>query len=255
LLLRGRIAWHLVSLAALCWVFVFGQARASILTFDISTSSSGTAISNSSQIIPADVDYGDNITSATLASGFTDTNGHFYRYGAGNGPTPDITVDYATVRTSASSLVTYNGAPYDRAVYLNDNSTNIGAQLTFTPATGFESRVNSFDVQSDNGALQSGTWTVYAGSTSGPVLATGTWGTNSGALDTVDVSAAGAFAGAEVLQIVQTSGGPRDTGYDNVNFDQLAISAPEPASCLLLALGGMLGWTGRIQALRCKKRT
>jgi hypothetical protein len=111
-------------LIALSSVFTYAEARASVLTFDL------TGISNNQIVNSA---YGDNITAATVGS---------FSYGFAQGFTPNVTVDYGPL--SPKLWTTQFG---DLANVLISSSPDPNLLIvTFTAANGFSVRLHSFDL-------------------------------------------------------------------------------------------------------------
>jgi hypothetical protein len=111
-------------LIALSSAFTCTEARASVLTFDI------TGISNNQIVNSA---YGDNITAATVGS---------FSYGAANGFTPDVTVDYGP---ASPKLWTTQFGDLTNVLISSSPDPNL-LILTFTAENGFNVSLHSFDL-------------------------------------------------------------------------------------------------------------
>jgi hypothetical protein len=111
-------------LIALSSVFTYSVTRASVLIFDI------TGISNNQIVNSA---YGDNITAATVGS---------FSYGAAQGFTPNVTVDYGP---ASPKLWTTQFGDLTNVLISSSPDPNL-LIVTFTAANGFNVRLHSFDV-------------------------------------------------------------------------------------------------------------
>jgi hypothetical protein len=218
------------------------SARATILTFDIDSTSTGLPVANSINVAAVYGDYGDNVNSLSTPGMAANTT---FNYLQGNGFTPNVVTSYAA--TVNNEIHTWNGGSWGQAVYRAGGVSNGSSYFTFTPSSLYDVKINSFSLQMYNvgGIASSGTWDIRKDVIGGTSLLNGTWSlpnTNT-TLMTFNTSAAGFYTGPLVLEITQTAGGANANGYagiDNINFDQQltpVAPAPEPSSWLLLSLG------------------
>lgn len=197
----------------------------SVLTFDIA------GMGNYDDIPAA---YGDNIT-ATTDGGFS--------YGQGNGFTPNIVVDYATLNTSTGAVVATNLDWWNndygdlQGVAFPVNGSSI-AELTLSAAPGFLVRLNSFDLAGYNHWDHPNSQ-VRILNGAGQVV-----------LDYSPVTIEGDANGPQHSTFLPNLVGSTirirfayndwNIGIDNVNFDELAgnpTGIPEPGTWLLSAAG------------------
>lgn len=209
-----RIASLLICLAI---VSLTSISHADILIFE------GFGDPDNRPLIPQD--YGDRITQ--LNDPVTG-----YIYGAGNGPTPNVTVDYIFDDPNDGDFTLWNGYG-DLNGALGHFNFNVEGEIALNADAGFNVVLNTFDIApfqidrdgivrvldgDDNVLFDTGVLTFDS---------TSRWSYGGSALI------------ASTLRIQSflpdgTTGGWGDFALDNVNFDQRAV--PEPSTITLLSL-------------------
>lgn len=194
-------------------------AQATILTFDADSFCSSWALC---------LDYGDRVTTTNdLANGF--------RYGEGNGFTPNVVTDYDSSNGNLS-LYTFN---YGTVPALGNIEFGVPGSVTFTADSGFLVSLNSF-VLSAWVSVPNPDTTVRILDGSDNVLfenvftavASQSYPFNFGSEPLV----------AEIIRIEINNIG--DTAISNIDFDQAVI--PVPAAVWLFGSAlGLLGWARR----------
>ena len=119
-----------VSFFALAALTLAGPASATVLTFDVTGSSTG--------VVSLPQDYGDNVTATTMGS---------YRYGAAGGFTPDVAVGYFGSLGETEPLTRWDFGYNDLvnvAEYEPDGQPTFG--FSFDAANGQAVTLSSFDL-------------------------------------------------------------------------------------------------------------
>src|SRR5262245_46021052 len=134
---------RLAPVASFASLLLATAAHATILTFDVGAGSSVNYLT-----YPDLKAYGDNVNS----TGPISTPGGFsFTYGVGNGFTPNVTIGYDDGTAPSLNIPIGNDAPnnWDWVAYLFGNTSGAADRtyyITFTPASGYQVRVNSFDL-------------------------------------------------------------------------------------------------------------
>lgn len=244
-----------VLLPLIALLLVAAPAAATILTFNIKKTSAGnpTLWTNGTVVINSGVSdkpyspyitYGNHVTGPT--QNVADAQHTTYNYLVGNGYTPNIGVTETNVVQGAKL---YWDATWPYMVIYQSAGAGASIRFTFAPDANYAVRVNSFALRSYTGTTTS-SWTLYQDSAGGTVLASSLstgQGQAGGTASSITMSGnnaiinantnAGFYTGTLVLQV--NTGGP-NWGFNNINFDQMVVPVPEPASLALLAVGSLL---------------
>jgi len=177
----------------------------------------------------------------------TGTYTHNVSFEEGNGWTPNIVLNW-TDTAHFDSYRWYVAAQFDRGyvVQLDTTSTESPADLVFTPDAGWGVLINSFDLDEHPNTLDDDTvidWVIFDAT---GTLASGTWDDFNNVNDPLMLGGRSTIytgltaddvtiGNIVTLRFMQTSGNKTYTAMDNLNFDQI----PEPATLMLLGLGGM----------------
>jgi hypothetical protein len=212
----------LLLCALLTWA---GDARATLLTFDINGATDNDAI-------PAA--YGDHVS--TLSAGN-------FSYGLGNGLTPNIGITYQSVDSGGNTVAnnfSFWGTGYADLTNVASAALPLsGGQITLTPDAGWGVRLNSFDLAGYGHSDFTQPVRILDGS--GHVLKDYSLVLMPGSTH-ITLSAGITSSSPIVLQFGTTW----DPGIDNVNFDQVKGSVgdpgpihntPEPGTLGLMGLG------------------
>jgi hypothetical protein len=114
-----------------------GAARAAMLTFDITETSSGGWVGNFSG---APQDYGDRVAAFSTASGLST-----YRYGSAEGPTPDIEVGQSPTVADVD-LWDISDADLNRFSLPYDDGVGI-LEVILTADPGYELNLHGLDME------------------------------------------------------------------------------------------------------------
>ncbi len=129
-----------------------------------------------------------------------------------------------------------------------DYSLENPISITFTPDDAWGVLINSFDLDEwAGGGAMSVAWSI---SDSFGTLASSTWSRSSGGRDSIltGLNANDIHPGQAVtLTFEGLSGDGTYFGMDNISFDQIAATVPEPSAFALIAVGGMLAATRRFR--------
>ena len=217
-----------VTLAATLLTFgsLAGEANGAVLTFDIA------GIGNFDNVAQ---NYGDRITATTIGN---------FSYGAAEGLTPNVEIDYGS--TDPSLWTTGYG---DLTNVLFENVDNTGfLTITLMADPGFEVILHSFDVAS----FSSSDDTIDLVGVGDAPLSSSLFGETNAIISATTSTAYDFLTPLQASEVVITIdsrniGSSNDNiGIDNITFSQVAI--PEPSSALLLVFGG-LGIIGRRRKL------
>lgn len=170
----------------------------------------------------------------TILTGVKGDLGDMPTHGSNAPDTPDITLLWASTGNPWSFYGNWDGR--GPAYSIESSSGYDTRTITFTPASGYDVQIDSFDLDewAGGGNPFSANWTV-SGADSG-TIASGTWTlTTGGGRSTVTADATGAGGEVVTLTIQQTVGTHDYLAMDNLTFEQV----PEPASLALLAAGGI----------------
>ena len=218
-------------------------AEATVLQFEMTPYPGDTIVAYEGPF----ASYGDGVTALNMPG----PGGRTYHFGMGNGFTPDITVDYTSSPEPDSDHSAFGAQsgwsdPVDYLRYV-DGSTY---WFTFTPSGAAGVDINSFAIDLYEGVGQID-WNLRQDTTTGTIFASGTeTGLTKAGPDRIVNIANGAYYGTTILEVTisgTNTGG--NIGLDDLNFDQLAVPAPEPTTGLLLAFGGL-----GLMAMRKRKR-
>jgi len=142
----------------------------------------------------------------------------------------------------------YNGWDGRGAVAQVDYNISSPISITFTPSETWGVLINSFDLDAwAGGGEMNVAWSI---SDAFGTLASSTWSRNTGGRDNVltGLNANDIHAGQAVtLTFEGLSGAGSYFGMDNLSFDQIAATVPEPSAFALIAIGGMLGAARRLR--------
>jgi len=129
-----------------------------------------------------------------------------------------------------------------------DYSLENPISITFTPDAAWGVLINSFDLDEwSGGGAMSVTWSI---SDALGTLASSTWSRSSGGRDSIltGLNANDIHAGEAVTLTFQgLSGDGTYFAVDNISFDQVAATVPEPSAFALIALGGMVAASRRLR--------
>jgi hypothetical protein len=176
-----------------------------------------------------------------------------YSYGAGNGFTPNISVDYIAMAFWDNDFGDMVNVAYVHPGLYNPSDPPRYCEIIFTPDPGYSVALNSFDIARwyyniFPTAFES--WSIKILDANSNILLD--YGNDifipTG--DTHDVyTPMLTYNGLIRIQMGYAGtefDGPIDTGIDNINFDQIGPSAapvPEPATIFLMSTG-LLGLIG-----------
>jgi hypothetical protein len=230
-------------------MLVAGKASATILTFNNTTGGASYVGTYSNPSDPlsgygTDVNFGANTTGTTTVPNGAGTD--TFNYQIGNGWTPDISMSYGVGPAPAHSL-DYTGPASEwpnGATELEGSATNPNDDFyfSFTPAPGYEVRVNSYVLSNVTFVAASSDCTLYENTVGGPTMVPTFAPPNlnrpgTETVDLLDNENSTFYAGTLVLDIRQVNGNDGSLGVYNLNFDEQAV--PEPASFACLSLGGL----------------
>ena len=195
---------------------LFCDVQAAVLTFDIS------GISNFDNV---DQGYGDNISAATIGG---------FSYGAEEGFTPNLTVDYGG---SDPSLWTNGYGSLTNVLFENQDNTGV-LVITISAEPGYEARLHRFDLSAFNSVFSSSPTidTVGVG-TAGAVEAFRQDDVVISETDFTQFSFTPTIQSSEIIIVVDArnlGGLNDDIAIDNIVFSQVAV--PEPSSTILMGL-------------------
>jgi hypothetical protein len=132
-----RSAFQAFFAAVTLVAFLCGVARATMLTFDITETSSGGWVGNLSG---APQDYGDRVAAFSTASGLST-----YRYGSAEGPSPNIEVGHGPPVADVD-LWDINYGDLNRFSLPYDNGVGI-LEGVLTADPGYELNLHDFDME------------------------------------------------------------------------------------------------------------
>ncbi len=256
--------WHHIALVLASTVLAFGaqpdSASATILLFDQERDAVSSTIvgpTTSGGVVP--LDYGDNVTGATMA-----VPGGFFTYGnGGEGFTPDVTVDFFTsLATPGNPQVTLWQVGYGdlvNVVFAGGPGTSGSPQLNIrlTAAPGVVVDLYGFDLAGFNEDYTIAGVEVLAGATS--LFSASDFlveGDLSGPRRS-SIEFAGGISAQELLVRLDLSNLPPgiqdNIGIDSIRFGQTPRNVPEPGTATLL-LGGLaaLGARRGMRRVACR---
>ena len=234
-------------LMGMLMLFVVAPAEATILTFETWTlNNRGLEFLNTQKDGTGNT-FGSRINTVGPIT-YQETVGayiHNVSFAEGNGWTPNIALTWTGIHFD--SYLWIDGAGNrGNVVQLDSTSPASPADLVFTPDADWAVLINSFDLDEHPNTLDDDTvidWVIFDAT---GTLASGTWGDMNNVNDPLmqggrttiytGLTADDVTIGNIVtLRFMQTSGNKTYTAMDNLNFDQI----PEPATLMLLGLGGM----------------
>ena len=214
--------------ATLALLFSSAPAGATILTFDVGSSSD--------VLLPDG--YGDHVTAAT------NPNQPGWSYGEGNGFTPNVTISTESLGTPAWSPTIYKDGLHLPDV-LSGYWTDSGI-LWINSDDGWTASLNSLTVAIWGNSQQ--TFNVGILRDDGPAELTGDVVLGGiGGSTSMNLNFASVSANRIGIQLLHKLGGNLYEGgwgmfgIDDVNFDQRPATVPEPGTLALASLGGVVG--------------